>query len=385
MKVSKLPLILGLILTLLAQSIYAQETFLPAKVRDISDRAYEKAVIGLLDGAKESIVISMYDVTIGKSEQNPTQLLLNDLLEARQRGVEVVIYLNTDFRKRDITSKKLFKNINLKKLQEAGCVIHLMPSSPRLHDKLIIVDSRYVIEGSVNWSISALKSNFESATLIDSPELAKVKLSRLKRMPLEPRAKKPPKPHYLDKLPKNINIPKAIIEDKEHFPQMLTRQDGRSMDLYLLLLGYSQDSGKHEFFIDLADMAVSLGMPDSWSNDTLRRQVIKSLKKLEERYNLIHINFSHSRDAWVELADIKGGIFPVSTIIINPKKKPSQRLKFLLLIKALLEASGEDIYSIPKKDLAGRFHVHYCTIKEAFKELQKCKKNLSKKKGTYRG
>ena len=43
----------------------AQENFSPAQVRDISDRAYEPAVIGLLDGAKESIVISMYNISLG--------------------------------------------------------------------------------------------------------------------------------------------------------------------------------------------------------------------------------------------------------------------------------------------------------------------------------
>ncbi len=34
--------------------------YYPAKVRDISDRAYEGAVIELLDNAKESIVMSMW-------------------------------------------------------------------------------------------------------------------------------------------------------------------------------------------------------------------------------------------------------------------------------------------------------------------------------------
>ena len=40
---------------------FAQQGFLPAQVKDISDRAYESAVIELLDGARESVVISMYN------------------------------------------------------------------------------------------------------------------------------------------------------------------------------------------------------------------------------------------------------------------------------------------------------------------------------------
>jgi len=366
-----LPIFLGiwLILGLSVQPLYANGDFHSAKVKDISDRAYEAAVIELLDGAEESIVISMYDITLGKSKRNPVQLLLNDLLEALQRDVAVTIYLNTGFHENVKTPRKLFKNAYLKKLEAAGCVIHSMPSSPRLHDKLIIVDSRYAVEGSPNWSISALKSNFESSTLIDSPGLAEVKLSRLKSMPITPKEKKPYKAQYLEDLPETIEIPGTLIKDKKYFPQMVTRHDNRSIDLYLLLLGHSQATGKKEFFINMGDMALSLGMPDSWKTPALRRQVIKSLKKLDKRYSLIHVNFSHTRDAWVELTDIPGETLSISPhIILKSDTKPSLRLKFLLLIEALLESNNEDINSIPKKELARRFHIHYWTINEAFKE-----------------
>ncbi|MCG2706951.1 MAG: phospholipase D-like domain-containing protein, partial [Candidatus Omnitrophica bacterium] len=177
---------LGLFLIILASLIFvfsplsAQEGLLPAQVKDISDRAYEPAIIELLDGAKESIVISMYNISLGTKERNPIVFLLNDLIEARQRNVAVTIYLNTRFREIDKGSYQLIRTAFFKKLLDTGCLIHLLPARLRLHDKLIIVDSRFVVEGSTNWSISALKSNRESATLIDSPELAKIKLLRLK-------------------------------------------------------------------------------------------------------------------------------------------------------------------------------------------------------------
>src|SRR3989338_447986 len=73
----------------------------PARVTDISDRAYEGAVIKLLDGAEKSIVISMYSVSLGAQGNNPMRLLLNNLVEARGRGVEVTLYLNTKFKGSD--------------------------------------------------------------------------------------------------------------------------------------------------------------------------------------------------------------------------------------------------------------------------------------------
>ena len=51
-------------LSFIFSPLSAQENFLPAQVRDISDRAYEPAIIGLLDGSKESIVISMYNMAL---------------------------------------------------------------------------------------------------------------------------------------------------------------------------------------------------------------------------------------------------------------------------------------------------------------------------------
>ncbi len=159
----------------------SQDEFSPARVKDISDRAYEGAVIKLLDGAGESIVMSMY--ILKALEKGPVALLVNDLSEALDRGVTVEIYLNTKFRGHSFTEETLAKPLT--RLRDKGAKIYLVLPRHRLHDKLIIVDGRFVVEGSFNWSVSAIKDNFESAVLIDSPELAKVKVVRLRRLPLK--------------------------------------------------------------------------------------------------------------------------------------------------------------------------------------------------------
>ena len=46
------------------------------------------------------------------------------------------------------------------------------------------------------------------------------------------------------------------------------------------------------------------------------------------------------------------------------------RLKFLLLIQALLKEEGENLYSIPQPILAKRFNVSVLTIKNAFNDLR---------------
>jgi len=276
----KLASIFSIILALfLAIPLHADE-FYSAKVKDISDRHYEPAVIELLDGAKESIVMSMYTISEGTKYNNPVKMLVNDLKEARERGVSVTIYLNTRITGTKHDKERVANDPILKMLKDMGCIVYLMPYHQRLHDKLIIIDGRYIIEGSANWSISALRDNYESTTLIDSKELAKIKLARLASFSLEPKTpdKKPDKRLYTTNLPKKIAIPKVLITEKKYLPAMLNRHAAYSMDLYLTLLAYSQAVEKRDFFVDLSAMALSMGMPESWSMAELRKQVKKNLK-----------------------------------------------------------------------------------------------------------
>ncbi len=329
----------------------------------------------LLDNAKKSIVISMYSINLGTEARNPVRLLLDDLLEARERGVSVTLYLNTRFRDADKAKKSFVESPVFEKLKNARCVIYLMPSHRRLHDKLIIVDNRYVVEGSANWSISAFKNNFESSTLIDSPDLARIKLARLENL-LEfskPRKERFYTPLYMENLPKNLTISKGLLLNKKYFSNMVARHDNRSLDLYLLLLAHSQATGKEDFFVSLEAMALSLDMPRSWTYTALRRQVIKSLKKLQNRYHLINVKFFYGRDAAAALIGIPGGYFtiPADSIIRTKDAQLTMRLKFLLLIEALLKDEEKDLYYTSQPALAKRFNVHETTIRAAFKDLRK--------------
>lgn len=368
--------IITIALSLLVNPIFAQEEFLPAGVRDISDRAYEPAVIELIDNAKESVVISMYSISVGKVEKNPVRLLLRDLLEARNRGVEVTLYLNTRFSFSNVRkySEKLFDSSIFHDLKEAGCNINLIPSKYRLHDKLIIVDKRYIVESTANWSTSALKANFESGTLIDSPELAKIKLLRLDTIPLRVAVEEPPTPSYITELPKSIMIPGDFVTDEDYLTKFTSSNDNYSLSLYLLLLTHSQKMQKNEFFVDLEDMALSLGMPTTWSTGEQRRVVRKNLLKLKNRYGLIdELKLFHGIDAWIKLADLDGSTFDVPTdfLELNAKNKLTTRLKAVLIIKAYLKDKGEDVSTLSIRELNRRFGIHRAVLSTALKELKR--------------
>ena len=369
------PVVFILTLTIIGGGFCFAEESHPAKVSDISDREYEQAVINLIDNAKESVVIGMYHITTQLEANNPVKLLLNDLVEAEERGVQVSIYLNTKFP--DVSYEELVGEDEFKMLKEAGCELYFIPSGRKLHDKVVIVDTRYVVEGSANWSISALKNNFESATLIDSPGLAKEKIARLEKIyqmqkDKEEDGERERKPLYLGSIIERVEVKKALLEDKRYFPVMLKKSDRRAMDLYLILLAYSQKLKKIEFSLKLEDTALGLGMPESWDDESLRRQAIKALRTLQDRYNLIEVEFYHASDAQITILPVSGESFAIETSTVDSHDKDiSQRLKFLLLVKALLKKEGKDLDSMPQKEIMQRFHIAERTLEKALADLKK--------------
>jgi len=348
--------------------------FYSGRVKDISDRGYEEAVIELIDNAKESVVIGMYHISTRLKANNPVKLFLNDLVEAEERGVEVRIYLNTKFP--DVSYEELVGKDEFKRLKDAGCELYFIPEGRKLHDKGVIVDKRYVVEGSMNWSIIALKNNFESVTLIDSPGLAKEKIARLERIyqiqkEKEEGGEKERSPLYLDSIIDKMQIKKALLEDERYFPGMLKSSDRRVMDLYLILVAYSQKLKKDEFFLRLEDTALGLGLPESWDDESLRRQVIKALRTLEDRYNLIEVEFSYASDAHVTILPVQGKSFIIETDTLDSHDKGiPQRLKFLLLVKALLEKEGKDLDAVPQKEIMRRFHIAERTLEKALADMK---------------
>ena len=364
-----------IILTLCLPTFAADQAseFYPAKVKDISDRAYEPAVIQLLDNAKKSIVMSMY--MLKPNESGPVYLLVKDLEEALDRGVSVEIYLNTrpdhGMPPSDIMIQPL------QSLIKKGAKIYKFTSHVRLHDKLIIVDSRYVVDGSMNWSVAAIKSNYESAVLIDSPELARDKLIRLKNFPLEGHEKekeRPDRPKALEPLPKGtvVDVSKELLNNKSYFAAMLKAQANRDMNTYLVLLAESARTGEKEFFVPLEDLAVTLGISPEWSDTDMRRQMIKELEALQDKYKLIDVDFNYGKDAWVELKSLPGGTFKVSGDFFDAKSLvlKSQPAKFVFLMKALLETEGKSIDSIGASAVAKRFGVSEFSIRKGLRELK---------------
>jgi cardiolipin synthase len=103
-----------------------------------------------------------------KSKENQ---LIKELIRKAKKGVDVEIIL------------EISKNINIRNtrankkvgrlLSRAGVKVYYDNPHRTTHCKLIIVDKRFVVIGSTNWTYHGLEKNNESSVLIDSKEIAR--------------------------------------------------------------------------------------------------------------------------------------------------------------------------------------------------------------------
>jgi len=151
-----------------------------AEVRDISGNKYFEAVHLAFQNAETSIYVAMYEMHINPDRKSgPHYRLIQDLINALKRGVKVKVYLDrsesTDQDTREIVIHD-GSAIAYAMLRDAGVDVRYVVPSQRLHAKLIVVDERTVVDGSANWSYSALTDNAESTSMIISQQYAVLKL-----------------------------------------------------------------------------------------------------------------------------------------------------------------------------------------------------------------
>jgi len=214
---------------------------------------------------------------------------------------------------------------------------------------------------------NALKTKVKKQILkiIDSPEIAELKMRRIKNILLKGMKRKKTKvnkvkidlPKIELPLPDTIEIPKALLEEKRLYYKMRRLDDKRGINAYLLLIAESARTGKNEFFLNLEDFADKLQMPKDWTNTAKRRQVIKTLKRLSNKYKLITVTFAHSKDARIKHTQIPGDTFTVKSSLFDPDflAKTSSTAKSVLLIDALLKDEGSSREDFTDKELYQRF------------------------------
>jgi len=160
-----------------------------AEVRDISGKKYFDAVHLSFRNAEDSIYVAMYDMRVYADRKSGPQFdLIRDLIEAHKRGVKVKVYLDRSESQDQTTGKVEIHDGNAVAydlLQRAGVDVRYVVPTQRLHAKLLVIDERTVVDGSANWSFSALTENAESSTMVISQQYAIIKLQWMWKLKLQ--------------------------------------------------------------------------------------------------------------------------------------------------------------------------------------------------------
>ena len=133
-------------------------------VEFLGDEAYYERVSSLLDKAGKYVYVAMYLMKYDVNEEDdPVNMLLEKLVELHNRGVDVRVVVD------DYT--KSHYNDTISYLRENGIPVKLDPyKSTRLHAKIIIIDGKWLVVGSHNWSESGLQYNEEAAILTNKTQ-----------------------------------------------------------------------------------------------------------------------------------------------------------------------------------------------------------------------
>jgi cardiolipin synthase len=377
---SKNRLICFLLLASLLYTAVAHST--PADVIDVSDNKYFDAVHNSLKNAKDSIYVSIFLIIANDRDKlSLPYLLVQDLIDAHKRGVEVVVRLDGSYDYQDAAGIEKLSRKNddaYLKLSDAGIDCKFTIANKTLHDKLIVIDEEIVIEGSMNWFTRALKLNRESVSLIKSKEYAKEKIKRIETLEIAEQGE-------LDRAQiETVAIRNKFLRDPDLGAKLVHNRNERGFDTYLFFLKDFQETRQVRFELDYEKLAAYLGMNYA-RTDAYRWEINRVLKNLKDKYRLIDCKIIAGKPAEITILDYddrsKEYKSPQNQYFKVPKayweyswsRKFGLKTKYCYLI-SLYRTEFSEIkpwWSLPLSLLAEDFYLGKWTIMRGMRDLKK--------------
>jgi len=372
--------IVASIFLLAAPVAYALEDvveFIPA--RNYSDNALHE-----IKTAEKSIKIFMFVVSARPSEPGSKVMkLLDALVEAKSRGIEVEVHLDQNIQYGGFDSGAVDQGIEGKNrvayeyLTARGVPVYFDSPADYAHGKVVLIDGETTIFGSSNWSTPAFEKNSEVNAIVRSEEFASQVLKDLSTLD-----RITPKPNSAVR---QIRVPKAFLAQEDLLGRMVTKQDGWNLSTYLFLL--KEYDGNHEgrVVVDYDKLAVSIGIADRPRFD-YRRQLVRNLQSLQNDYRLLAIDKrGYSQPAEVLLKDISSPTNSYSTPTGDYFEIPEtywtygwdSRLtlvgRTMLLLNFMYSKAGDQLTSWHRSrdELQSNHHVGSATLSFGTLELQK--------------
>jgi phosphatidylserine/phosphatidylglycerophosphate/cardiolipin synthase-like enzyme len=130
------------------------------------DEAIEQSIIPVVNSATQSIRFLAFSFT--------DYPLAQAMIQRAQNGVDVAGVFEKVGSDTDAAE--------LKTLYCANVPVRRDGNSGFMHNKVIVVDQRYVITGSLNFSTNAEENNDENVLIIDNPDIARLYVQDFERV-----------------------------------------------------------------------------------------------------------------------------------------------------------------------------------------------------------
>lgn len=161
--------VLGLLLATGAFSGYATTGF---ESRLILNEEYFPVAQREIEKAQESIYVIAYLFLLYDYDGAYPNRLLEDLIDAHERGVDVHVLL--DYPQPEYGDEEGVRNQEAyEKLKKAGIEVRFDSPEKRTHSKVLVIDGETIILGSHNYSWAGLRYNNEVSLLLRDREKAK--------------------------------------------------------------------------------------------------------------------------------------------------------------------------------------------------------------------
>ena len=144
-------------------------------VRLLADEAYAPALDQLLASATRSIDVTMFSCVLPADARptHPVRRILDRLVERKKAGVQVRVVFDHGIPAGKLKEGEEAPSDNgARYLADHGIDVRWDEDARTTHTKSLVVDGRWCVVGSTNWSYSALSKNREQSVLVDSVPLA---------------------------------------------------------------------------------------------------------------------------------------------------------------------------------------------------------------------
>lgn len=350
------------ILTFLISFIFLSSPF-NVSADILFGKDYQQTLHKHLTQAEKSITIAMYFIILEPGGKGPINDLVNDLVDAKKRGVAVKVILEN--------TKIKANHLAYQKLRENNIAVYFDTPKHLLHIKGVVIDEKYIFLGSANWSRAAIENNYEATYFGDSKEDIIIFKQYVDNISFQD------KDIFLP-VTKGVSISQDFLLSPKLGRRLLKSQAAKQLDLYLLLLKMQQEKGGTNIIVDYDSLAKNMGYvaPENLGKyrnkhhyfyERIHRLLIR-LKK----YGLI----SYKKDI-VELTAINKSnkpsiLIPFEYWQYSYPDNLSMRAKYMYLI-CLYEASRSTRYPFwfrSQKDMSKLYGISDTTISLGLLELE---------------